>query len=136
MNGNEITPRDPEEQWLMAHFAALEAKIKADAESRAKKGNRALEPADLANAALAFAPGFPFSDDLGSANLPFWRRMGLSLTGVTLVSGGLAVCFGVIGYFAAHNSSLVGATGAWDIAKIFAGAVVGSTSAAVASKKP
>jgi hypothetical protein len=56
--------------------------------------------------------------------------MALSITGVTLVSALLAVAFGIIDYLVGSQAAAQGAqfaSGAFDIAKIFAGAVVGST---------
>jgi hypothetical protein len=114
----------------------LEGKIRVEAKSRAEKENRkVVEPADLAIAALTFAPGHRCSDDPGGANVPFWRRIAHSITGVTLIAGLLAISFGLIGYFAAKaQTGKELANGAWDIAKIFAGAVVGSTGAAIGRK--
>lgn len=72
----------------------------------------------LAQASLDIAPGpvFPKNDE------PTWRdRIGSSITGITIVSGVLAIIFGGLGLFGPENNQ-----GFLDIAKIFAGATVGS----------
>jgi hypothetical protein len=66
-----------------------------------------------------------------------WHRLLSGITGITLVSAILAIAFGVlalvnIGLADAQRSTLL------DIAKLLAGAIVGSTGAAVAigAKRP
>jgi len=119
--------------WLADHLKVIEAKIKEKAKATAEDENHdSVQPADIAAAAMLYAPGKEFPLAKGEADLPFWRRMALSITGVTLVSAALAVAFGVIGYYIGTKNPSA-ATGAFDIAKIFAGAVVGSTGASVAA---
>jgi hypothetical protein len=91
------------------------------AEEREGKNARA-RAKDVAQACDEIAPDYPREQK--------WRHTILSsITGITLISAALAIIFGALG--------LWGGTGnqqAWlDIAQIFAGAVVGSTGAAVAS---
>lgn len=126
--------------WLRDHLGEIKTKIvlyaKEIAQHEHENENAPIAARHVAAAALVFAPGKPIQAqpvDYENENA-FWRRMGLSITGVTLVAGLLAIVFGLIGLAVKGNESL--ATGAWDIAKIFAGAVVGSTTtAAVSSKK-
>ena len=65
--------------------------------------------------------------------LPFWKRMALSITGITMMSGSLAILFGIIGAISVTTDNQI-TTGAWDIAKIFAGAVVGSAGSTLATQ--
>lgn len=110
----------------------IEAKIRKRADAMADSEKRPVEPRDIASAAMLYAPGLLYPDKKTELDIPFFRRTALSITGVTLISGLLAITFGLIGYFAAKGDQAI-ASGAWDIAKIFAGAVVGSTGSTVAT---
>lgn len=122
---------DGSSRWLEDHLEALRQNIVKKASACAKADGRdETEPRDIAQAALLFAPGkqFPASTDA----VPFLTRMGI--TGVTLMSCLLAAAFGVIGAYQTRAGNAQIASGAFDIAKIFAGAIVGSTGAAVAAR--
>ena len=120
---------DGPSQWLRDHLNLIEEKVRTKAAELAARDGREnkVEPRDIAEAALLYAPGKPCPQS-DTSPPPFWRRMALSITGVTLVTAALAIAFGLIGYFAGKD-----APGAFDIAKIFAGAVVGSTGATLAA---
>ena len=59
----------------------------------------------------------------------FWGRMLESISGITLISAALALAFGILGYLTKSNS----AAGWLDIAKVFAGAIVGSAGVATSA---
>jgi hypothetical protein len=135
---NSLEPADSSDgksKWLEEHLKLIEKKIRTEADKIAEREGHGedVEPGDIATAALLYAPGnqFPAGGDV--LNIPFWRRMALSITGVTLVSGLLAIVFGVLGYFEKNGQNPQLASGAFDIAKIFAGAVVGSTGSSLAA---
>ena len=118
-------------QWLDEHLDTLRQSIFKEASSRAKaKGHDEPEPRDIAQAALLFAPGDP-----SPPYDRFYSLTKIGITGVTLVSSLLAIAFGLIGMYQTRAGNAQMASGAFDIAKIFAGAIVGSTGATVASKR-
>jgi len=126
-------PNDGSTQWLRDHLKEVEAKIRDRAKGIADDEKRPIEARDIATAAMLYAPGLQYPDKRSELDIPFFRRMALSITGVTLVSALLAIAFGVIGYYATKGNQPNLANGAWDIAKIFAGAVVGSAGSTVAT---
>ncbi|HEX7177009.1 MAG TPA: hypothetical protein VF240_17255 [Pyrinomonadaceae bacterium] len=119
-------------QWLRAHLATIEQRIRKQAETLAKaEGRDDIEPKDIAQAAQLYAPGELFTAP-PRERLTLKEKVLSSISGITLISALLAIAFGIIGYAAAAKGSEI-TSGAWDIAKIFAGAVVGSTGAAVST---
>lgn len=115
-----------EEQWLNEHMDRLKKTIIKEArESVQADGRDEVEPADVSGATMIHAPGFAFPRS-------FWDRILGSITGVTLMSFLLAVFFGGIGVIIVwKQGNTAGAQGYFDIVKIFAGAVVGSTGAGI-----
>src|SRR6266481_3513434 len=100
-NMNSVAREDSSDgvsSWLEDHLRLIETKIRNEADSIAKnEKHEGVEPGDIASAAMLYAPGSQFPERRDELNIPFWRRMALSITGVTLVSGVLAVIFGLIG---------------------------------------
>jgi hypothetical protein len=112
------------QRWLNEHFQLLESKIVNEAKSQAKDdGREVIEPKDISNAALMFAPGYLLQTDVS-----FWTRIFPSISGITLVAGFLAVIFGIIG-------AVTNQPGYFDIVKVFVGAVLGSTGASISSSR-
>jgi hypothetical protein len=109
-------------QWLDSHLADIRKLIVDEARRRSREGGDGrLRPLDVSEAAKLFAPGKQWPPDL-----TFWKRIGASISGVTLMSALLAIVFGIAGiYLAVQNESA--AAPYFDITKIFAGAIVGST---------
>jgi hypothetical protein len=113
-------------RWLNEHLDSVKVKIIEEAGKISKAPSEGkIEVMAVSDAAKKYAPGGPFE----LQNDSVWRRIFEPISGLTLVSAVLAVTFGWLG---------LRATGAmqqgWlDIAKIFAGAIVGSAGAAVAS---
>jgi hypothetical protein len=116
---------------------------------RAKEiaGNeRRIEPWHVDEAIQEYAPGHPVSEVIAdhvrqgvAASAPLdesWlRSITRSINGVTIISALLAVAFGFLalsGVGGAEGGTT--ASGFLDIAKIFAGAVVGSTATGVAAE--
>ena len=113
--------------WLSEHLQRVQDKIIERAGKLAERDNRTnVEPRDVAEAVKAFAPGVVVPDVK-----PWWRILSWSPT-ITTVSALLAIIFGVIGYFVLRNGK--DATSLFDIAKVFAGAVVGAAGATVKDK--
>jgi hypothetical protein len=112
-------------QWLDDHLETVKSKILTEA-SRYANRDGSIEPRHIAEAAKLFAPGFEVPRE------PLIVRTGIvqgifSWTpSITTVSALLAIAFGVIGWRAPSPS-------AFDIAKVFAGAIVGSAGVAVKS---
>jgi len=94
-------------------------------EARAASGSGTLQPMQVLDAAKLYAPGYR----LPTQTYTFWSRIGESISGITLISALLAIIFGSFGW----SLGTPAGAGLLDIAKIFAGAIVGSTGAAVAS---
>lgn len=116
--------------WLSEHLQRVQEKIVEQAGKLAERDNRTnIEPRDVAEAVKTFAPGIAVP---GMAPEPL---TGLSLIhaivswapSITTVSALLAVVFGIIGWQAKDSS-------AFDIAKVFAGAIVGAAGATVKNK--
>lgn len=118
-----------EEQMLDNHLKRIRKLIVEEAVRIAK--DRGVQPPqspeelDVAEAAKRFAPGKKFPEDA------LWQRTKSSLSGITLVSALLAVIFGILGALvnSGHLANAGNSTAYFDIAKLFAGAVVGSTGA-------
>ena len=134
MSSPPLDISDGASQWLHDHLQSIEETIRKEAGQIAKSDGRdKVEPRDIADAARLFAPGKQFPDRRDEIDIPFRKRMALSITGVTLVSSILALAFGAIGAVAAYRGSTDFAQGVWDIVKLFAGAIVGSAGASVAT---
>ena len=117
-------------EWLQEHLDIVKKRILDEAVRLAKLDNRqeGIEPRDIAEAAKRFAPGIeiPSVPDLVVDTPSFGARI-LAWTPSTItVSALLAVAFGILGVYR-------GGQGAFDIAKVFAGAIVGSAATAVRS---
>jgi hypothetical protein len=119
------------------HMEFLKTKIKREASSIAQSKDQNVGLSDIAEAVSRYAPGVPISTDRRKDDISFRRRFGAALTPVTVVSAFLAVVFGGIGLaivlWGGDNGSVQYSQGAFDIAKIFAGAIVGSTGASIAT---
>jgi len=127
---SESSPLTPvEEQMLDNHLKRIRKLIVQEAVRIAK--DRGVQPPDppeeldVAEAAKRFAPGKKFPEDA------LWQRTKSSLSGITLVSALLAVVFGILGALVnyGHLANAGSSTAYFDIAKLFAGAIVGSTGA-------
>src|SRR6266704_3001955 len=117
INVNKSQPSDDTSQWLAGHLETIKRKIRDEAAVTAKADGREnkVEPRDVAKAALRYAPGEPFpTSEESNAPIPlemqisFWKRMALSITGVTLVSALLAIAFGIIGYLVGTRAAAQG----------------------------
>jgi hypothetical protein len=120
---------ESDEQWLDDHLRRIRKLITDEAIRAAKDRDfQCTEPEvlDVADAAKRFAPGVRFPDEPS-----FIERIGASLSGITFVSALLAIVFGLIGLLQPAGSTTTTAA-CFDIVKLFAGAVVGSTGAGVA----
>ena len=116
-----------DEQWLNDHLNRIRKLIIDEAFRRARDRDADAarpEGLDVAEAARRFAPGLRFPE-------PFRERILASLSGMTLVSAALALVFGVIGVIGVLKGNAASATPYFDIVKLFAGAIVGSTGAGV-----
>jgi hypothetical protein len=119
--------------WLSDHLASIEAKIIDEARKLITNG--ATEQMAVAEAARRYAPGDQFPENRDPKPTPFWSRIAESISGITLVTAVLAIIFGVLGLLDIHGDKE--SAQRWiDVAKIFAGAVVGSAGvSAVSSAK-
>lgn len=115
--------------WLIEHVELLVEDIVKEAQKEAQKRGGELRPTDISEATKLYAPGAPVREGEPS----WWQRIASSISGVTLISGLLALAFGVIGAYLLHKNGGTSAPGYFDIAKVFAGAVAGSTGVSVAS---
>ena len=116
--------------WLQEHLDEIKKKIEARAE-KIISGDGLSEQMAVAKAAGEFAPGHEFIQPKEPPPIPFWSRISESFSGITLVSAALVVIFGLLGFY---DHSAPDSAQRWlDIAKIFAGAVVGSAGASVIS---
>jgi hypothetical protein len=124
------SPLDPvNEKFLDTHLLRIRQLIVDEARRIAKdRSVQRPEGMDVAEAARKFAPGVQFP-----AEPSLWERTKGSLSGVTVVSAVLAVVFGLLGVWVArgHLGEAGSYTAYFDIAKLFAGAIVGSTGAAI-----
>jgi hypothetical protein len=121
-----LPARESCDQWLEDHWKYIRQKIMEDASRMADSEHLDyVEPAHVAEAAKKFSSAKALSSDKPSRFEGFW-----SAAGLTLISALLAIIFGALAYFASlqpNNGSAIASYG--DIAKIFAGALVGSTGA-------
>ncbi len=120
---------------LDEHFDNLRKKILDQAANLAEQDERKdkIEPRDVWEAVKLYAPGdfvFPQKTILRPRSVVdvifSWTPS------ITTVSALLAITFGVIGWRAGTGAGTAGAS-AFDIAKVFAGAIVGSAGVAVKS---
>ncbi len=126
--------------WLEEHFKFVRKEIISyakDLHETNKSSNRVstenpIEPKYISDATMRYAPGVPFPDEP-----TFRERISASISGITIISAILVITFGFLGIFAmtrqTPNQATV--TAFFDIVKIFAGAIVGSTGAAVVTSK-
>jgi hypothetical protein len=119
-------------EWLQEHLDLVRNKVVTEAEERAKRDNRsAVEPRDIAEAVKVFAPGENITADTSTGRMSYpasiLERVLSWTPSITTVSAVLAIVFGIIGWKSQSAS-------AFDIAKIFAGAVVGASGAAAVKR--
>jgi hypothetical protein len=91
-----------------------------------------IELGDLASAYSKHVKGELVERERFSRLSEFFNRVFGSISGLTIISAILAITFGYLGYLSRDSPNHVGL---YDIAKIFAGAVVGSTGAAAISNR-
>ena len=105
---------------LNEHLDKLKTEIKSRSDEIAKEENNEMNIHHLTDAINEFAPGNQIND--------FNERQGFfaNLSPFTLISSILAVTFAILGLWASNGQNGLGAQGFLDIAKIFAGAIVGS----------
>jgi hypothetical protein len=131
---SEVQLSDGAKAFLDGHLAKVRERIIEEAAKQSDSSIQplALEPMALADAAKSFAPGdlVPVS----SGRTSIWQRLFDPISGMTLVCALLAVVFGVLGLWAQKNAK-ADAQSWLDVAKVFAGAVVGSTGAGIVSAK-
>lgn len=128
-NGKQVgaskTLSEGASSWLREHLTIIEERIITEAGELAKTaGRNEVDPADIANAAMNYAPGtrFPTADEKS-----FGRRLLDSFSGITLLAAMMGLIFAIIG-------ALRPAEPEWfDMVKLFAGTVVGSSGAQVVS---
>ena len=114
-------------EWLQEHLNIVRDKIVDEALELAKsEGRQKIEPKDIAEASKRFAPGVEFPEPIVVKERRFTEKIFSSISAITIVSAILAIIFGILGVWKTSQS-------AFDIAKIFAGAVVGSTGVVVNS---
>jgi hypothetical protein len=130
------TPPSPVEQVIDAHLRMLRSKILVRAVELSTQDSAGVVPdgaavgiAHVAQAIAEYAPGTPVNR-IPDPGVRFWDVV----SPVTVISTGLCVVFAAFGLWAVlgertaiHGQSYL------DIAKIFAGAIVGSTGAVVSS---
>jgi len=117
---------DVDRQWLDKHLATIRRLIILEAVRNARdRDSDTPEGLDVAEAARRFAPGKKYP--VGT----LWERTKTSLSGITLVSAVLAIVFGILGILVgrAHLTDAGTTSAYFDIAKLFAGAIVGSAGA-------
>jgi len=114
--------------WLDEHLSIVRQNILDEAKRIAKLDNRegpVVEPKDIAEAAKRFAPG----TEVPAKETPkqtTWQTLVEWASSPMFVSALLAIAFGILGVYR-------GGQGAFDIAKVFAGAIVGSAAVTVKS---
>ncbi|MCB9211769.1 MAG: hypothetical protein H6690_00250 [Erysipelotrichaceae bacterium] len=124
MNENHLELNEESKLVLKSHLGKIEKQIVNYAHEIAKDENEEdVSPAIILKAALLYAPGKKYYN---FDNMTLGKRIVSSISGITIITAILAIIFGLIGAFVNSND------GSWiDIAKIFAGAIVGSTGANV-----
>ena len=107
--------------WLKEHLHVIESRILDEAETLARDESRdRIEPADIAAAAMQYAPGarFPVIEEN-----PIRDIITASFSGMTLAAMLMAIMFSIIWALRPEET-------AWaDIVKLLAGAIVGSAGA-------
>jgi hypothetical protein len=123
---NEVTLTEGSKAWLREHLAAVQEQIIREARQVAtSEGDQDILPKHVSQAAMRFAPGARYPDEH-----TWGQRILSSISGITIISALLALLFGILSIprIGGPNS-----TGNVDIAKVFAGAIVGSAGAAVST---
>jgi len=140
MAGSAVEPSRPseapistlnnvDEQWLDTHLKRVRSLIAEEAKRIEKdRGAEAPEGLDAAEGTRRFAPGVKFP-----AAPSLCQKTTASLSAITVVSAVLAVVFAFLRVFVSRGQLASAGTtaGYFDIAKLFAGAIVGSTRASV-----
>jgi len=116
--------------WLAEHLQRIHDRIVEQAAKLAESDNRTnIEPRDVAEAVKTFAPGVEVPD---RTRITIWVRILSWSPTITTVSALLALVFGGIGAYALSKGKDAGSL--FDIAKVFAGAIVGAAGASVKNK--
>jgi hypothetical protein len=110
---------------LSGHMRAIEQRILERARELA--GSQTISAIYVEKAIREFAPGDPYPQNR------HWLYLTWTLAGTTLISALLAATFGGLALFGGSHLSPTNQVAFLDIAKVFAGAVVGSTGASVVS---
>ena len=125
---NKETITEGEMKWLNEHLKIIKEKIitKAGQEANNNASDKPkIKPMNISDTTKLYAPGQEILD----YNYFYLKRLLDPITGLTLISALLTILFGFLGLYADKGNSQ-----SWlDIAKIFAGAVVGSAGAAAIS---
>ncbi len=127
--------KDPElsrEVFLLSYLGELDADIKSRAKDLAGKDMPSTK--NLAQAAFEYAPGKsgPMQKGWGER---IWTALSSLFSSIIFLSALLAVTFGILGLSgAAGGGDSTTTQGFLDIAKIFAGAVVGSAGASAVAE--
>lgn len=124
---------EPTAGWLDKHMEIVKNRILERASELAEAEKCAIEPRHISEAAKVFAPGIelpPKKEGWPASITAFFSAIFAWSPSITTVSALLAVVFGAIGW-----RSPVGTAGAnaFDIAKVFAGAIVGSAGVTIKS---
>ncbi len=120
--------------YLDKHFDDVKwsiAKRAAELADQENDPDRPLKLRFIVEATKEFAPGPRIIPTRIEPESNFWQRVTSGITGVTLVAALLAIVFGVLSiYNAAGQQGPLS-----EIAKLMAGAIIGSTGAAVATTR-
>jgi hypothetical protein len=115
-------------QWLADHLDAVARRIVADA--RASNIRQDVpDPMMVVDAAKHYVPGGEISSP-DEPRLRWWESL-------TMVAAALTLTFGLLGFILARSptAGVAATAGGWlDIAKVFAGAIVGSAGSSVVTK--
>ncbi len=124
-DNNVVEKPDFVRRLIDDHLPAIESVIRLNAEERAKKEQRS-EPSamDCMKAVQEYMPGTPIVPEK-----PKWVWLNQNVTGFMVITALMALTFGVIG----TRGDGAGAAAALEIAKIFAGALVGGAAGAGAA---
>jgi hypothetical protein len=121
---NESHLTEGSQAWLREHLAEVERQIVREARQlAAEEGGKDILPKHVSQAAMRFAPGARYPD-----RITWWQSILASISGITIISALLALLFGILSVWGPNS------TGNIDIVKVFAGAIVGSTGAAVSTQ--
>jgi len=119
-------------EWIEAHLEEVRREI----ESRAKGiGGDGVTLEDVAAAIAVVCPIKHKTDEMSKSNPGLLRVFFASLPAIAWVSAVLAIVFGVLGIFAPGHEPTQ-QQGWLDIAKIFAGAVVGAAGTTISKQFP